>query len=304
MIVTLTGANTYLVKRRLDELAAEFVKEQGELALERIDAEEAELSTVQEAVSGLPFLSNRKMVVIRNLSALKPQPEQIEQIISSISDSTDLVIYETITDKRTTFYKILKTKTKLEEHQELDTRQLAKWLIDEAKNADGKLSLADAIFLVDRVGVNQALLDNELAKLLLYKKDIHREDIELLTEPTPQSKVFDLLDAAFSGNKQKALKLYEEQRIQKVEPQAILAMMAWQLRLIALAKYAGKRRPDQVASDIGANVFPVNKAYGLAEKIEDKKLKLLTSEALDIDVRGKTTSIDMDEALKTYIVSL
>ena len=304
MIITITGTNSYLVRRRLGELVSKFVAEYGELALERIDAEEADLSTVRDAVSSLPFLSNRKMVVVRNLSALKPSPEQIEQIISSITNSTDVVFYEPITDKRTTFYKILKSKTKLEYYQDLDSRELAKWLASEAKNLDAKLSLADANFLVDRVGTNQAILANELEKLLTYKSDVHREDIELLTEPTPQSKVFDLLDAAFSGDKKRALKLYEEQRIQKVQPQAILAMMAWQLRLIALAKHAGQRRADEVASDIGANVFPVSKAFGLAEKIEDKKLKILTSEALDIDVRGKTTSLDMDEALKTYIATI
>ena len=304
MIITITGPNLYLARRCVDELVSKFVKEHGDLALERIDAEEAELSTVQEAVSSLPFLANRKMVVIRNLSALKLADKELEQIISSIPDSTDVIFYEPVTDKRTTFYKTLKSKTKLESYDDLDPRELAKWLADEAKRMGGKLSLTDANFLVDRVGTNQALLASELAKLLLYKKDIHREDIELLAEPTPQSKVFDLLDAAFSGDKKRALKLYEEQRIQKVEPQAILAMMAWQLRLIALAKYSGKRRPDEVASDLNANVFPVSKAFGLAEKIEDKKLKLLVSEALDIDVRGKTTSLDMDEALKTYIATL
>ena len=304
MIITITGPNLYLARRCVDELVSKFVKEHGDLALERIDAEEAELSTVQEAVSSLPFLANRKMVVIRNLSALKLADKELEQIISSIPDSTDVIFYEPVTDKRTTFYKTLKSKTKLESYDDLDPRELAKWLADEAKRMGGKLSLTDANFLVDRVGTNQALLASELAKLLLYKKDIHREDIELLAEPTPQSKVFDLLDAAFSGDKKRALKLYEEQRIQKVEPQAILAMMAWQLRLIALAKYSGKRRPDEVASDLNANVFPVSKAFGFAEKIEDKKLKLLVSEALDIDVRGKTTSLDMDEALKTYIATL
>lgn len=304
MIITVTGPNLFLARRRVDELASEFVKEQGALALERIDAEEAELSTVLDAVSSLPFLSKRKMVVIRSLSALKSEPEQIEQIISSIPDSTDVIFYEPVTDKRTVFYKTLKTKTKLNEYQELDARELAKWLVSESKKMGGMLSLADANFLVDRVGTNQAMLANELDKLLLYKSNIHREDIELLTEPTPQSKVFDLLDAAFSGNKKRALKLYEEQRIQKVEPQAILAVMAWQLRLIALAKHAGQRRPSEVASEISANVYPVSKAFDLAEKIEDKKLKLLVSEALDIDVRGKTTSLDMDEALKTYIVTI
>jgi DNA polymerase-3 subunit delta len=304
MIITLTGTNSFALHARLNELLAEFIKKYGDLALERIDAEEAEGQAILDAVQSLPFLAERKMVVVRSLGSNKQAAEQIEQIISSAGDSTDLIFHEPLTDKRTAYYKTLKSKTQLEEFNELDVHELADWSVNEANKAGASLSQSDAKFLVDRVGANQALLANELEKLLTYNPHITRGSIELLTEPTPQSKVFDLLDAAFSGNKSRALKLYEEQRAQKVEPQAILALVAWQLQLLAVAKYAGGKPAGTIAKDAGVSPYPVTKALGLASKLEEPKLKNMISEAFEIDWRSKTSALDLDEALKTYITTL
>src|SRR3546814_19438404 len=62
---------------------------------------------------------------------------------------------------------------------------------------------------------------------------------------TPQSTIFELLDAALSGNTRRALELYEEQRSMKVEPQQIIAMLAWQLHVLAVVKAAGERRSEE-----------------------------------------------------------
>ena len=304
MVVTLTGNNSYALRRRLNQLIGEFVSEQGELALERIEAESVDLQAILDAVQSLPFLAARKMVVVRDLSANKPAAEAIEQIISSVEDSTDLIIYEPAPDKRTSYFKVLKSKTELEEFNELDTRSLANWLADEAKKQGGQLGLADANYLVERIGANQQMLASELGKLLTYDPQVTRANIDLLTEPTPQGKIFELLDAAFGGNKKRALKLYEEQRAQRVEPQAILAMIAWQLQLLALAKYSKDKPATTVAKDAGLNPYPVTKAKNLAAKISKNELNKMVDEALDIDWRGKTTAIDLDEALKTYITTL
>lgn len=304
MIVTLTGNNSYGLRERLDELTREFVKKYGKLALEKFDGEENEAKTIIEGLQGLPFLTQKKLVVVRNSSLNKEFTEQIEQIISSIGETTDVVFYEPQIDKRTIYFKVLKTQTRLEEFNELDTHGLARWLVAEAKNRQAELSLAGANYLVERLGTNQALLVNELEKLLIYNSQITRENIDLLSEPNPQSKIFDLLDAAFAGQKKKALKLYDEQRAQKVEPQAILAMIAWQLQQIAIIKYAGNRSVTEVSKDSGMKEYPLRKAKSLADKLSDKDLKYMVSEALEIDYRGKTTSLDMDEALKTYIATL
>jgi DNA polymerase-3 subunit delta len=304
MIITLTGNNSFALHQRLNGLVGEFIKKYGDLALELIDAEEAEAQAVLGAVQSPPFLAERKMVVVRNLSSNKQASELIEQIISSAGDSTDLIFYDSVTDKRTAYYKILKAKTKLEQFNELDAQSLANWLVEEAKNGNASLSLSEARFLVERVGTNQSLLANELQKLLTYDPKITHGTIELLTEPNPQSKVFELLDAAFSGNKKNALRLYEEQRAQKVEPQAILAMIAWQLQILAVAKYGSGKPANAIAKDSGLSPYPVTKAQGLARKINEDKLKNMVAEAFEIDWRSKTSAIDLDEALKTYITTL
>lgn len=283
---------------------SKFMEEHDELALERIDAEEGEPGAVLEAVQSLPFLASRKMIVVRGAGSNKDISGQIEQIIDSAGNTTDLIFYEPAPDKRSAYFKVLKTRTQLEEFGEMDGRALVGWLADEAKNQSGEISLADANYLVERVGANQEQLASELEKLLIYDSKINRANIDLLTEKTPQSKVFDLLDAAFGGNKKKALELYEEQRAQKVEPQAIIAMMGWQLKLLALAKTAGQRSAQQIASEAGLSPWPVQKAQNLARRIDGDKLRQMVSEVLEIDEKGKTTAIDLDEALKTYIVTL
>lgn len=304
MIITLAGNNSFLQKRRLDELIKKFVKNYGELALERFDGEEQEAKTIIEGLQSSPFLAQKKLVIVRSGSLNKEFAVQIEQIISSIGETTDAVFYEPQIDKRATYFKVLKSQTRFEEFNELDSQSLAGWLVEEAKKQGGQLGLADANYLVERVGTNQSLLTNELDKLLLYKPEITRQNIDLLTEPTPRSKVFELLDAAFAGRKEQALSLYEDQRAQKVEPQAILAMIAWQLHLIVLTKQADRRPIREVSKDSGMKEYPLSKAKSLADKLNNNALKRLVSEAIDIDWRGKTTSLDMDEALKTYIATM
>jgi DNA polymerase-3 subunit delta len=304
MIITLTGSNSFVLRRRLNELIDKFVKDHGDLALERIDAEEVEDQSILEAMQNLPFLATRKMVVVHELGQNKQAIEKIEQIIDATSEDTDLVLYEPITDKRTSYFKTLKAKTQLEEFNELDPRDLAQWTEQEAKNRGGQLSLSDANYLVERIGTDQLLVSNELDKLLAYHPKITRESIDLLTDPLPQSKVFDLLDAAFAGNKSRALKLYEEQRAQKIEPQAILAMSAWQLQLLTLTKFADGKSTTQIAKDMGMNPYPISKAARLTHKLSDNKLKEMTDFAFDIDLKSKTSAVDLDEALKTYITTL
>ncbi len=304
MITTLTGKNSYLLHRRLSELVADFIKKYGELAIEKIDAETAEPQAIIEAVQSLPFLSERKMVVLRDLSQNGPAAENIEQIISSTPESSELVIYEPNVDRRSAYFKVLQKQTELEDFKEMDSRELPKWLVSEAKKQGGQLTFGDATYMVERLGPNQSLLANELDKLITYEPTISRANIDLLTEPTPQGRIFDLLDAAFKQDKRRALKLYADQRAQKIEPQYILAMIAWQLRLITIAKYRGQRSPSEVSKDFGVGEYPLRKAGDLAAKIDKIQLQGMVNDALEIDIKAKTTALDIDEALKTYIVTL
>src|SRR3989344_1396019 len=229
MKVTLTGPNYYVLKSELDSLVNTFVKEAGELALERLDGGEATHERLAEAIQSLPFLASKKMVLLTSPSAQKTFAEDIEKLLGSVPNTTDLVIVEPKLDKRSVYYKTLKSQTDFREFNELDARQLSNWLVQNAREQGGQISASDAMYLVERIGLNQQLLGKELEKLLIFSPDVTRESVDLLTDRTPQSTIFELLDSAFSGKTARMLDLYNEQRSQKVEPQQILSLLAWQL---------------------------------------------------------------------------
>jgi DNA polymerase-3 subunit delta len=304
MIVTLTGENGFGLGAVLKQMVEAFVDAHGDLALERLDGQEAGFEQIRAALTSLPFLAARKMVVLRGPSANKQFVEKFEPLLPEIPETTDLILIEPKLDKRLSYYKFLKKQTDFREFPELDLSGLARYLVETAKARGGSLSPGDARYLVERAGPSQQLLSNELEKLLLYDSNVSRRTIDLLTEPAPQSTVFQLLEAAFAGRTKTALKLYAEQRAQKVEPPQIIAMLAWQLHILAIIKTAGSLSADEIARQAKINPFVVRKSQSVARSLSLADIKKLVADLLKIDVRTKRTMIDPDEALRHYLIAL
>ncbi len=272
-VITITGSNSFARQAALRELVDEFVSTQGDLALERLDADEHEFDRLHQALTSLPFLASKKMVLLRNPSANKQFADQAESLLSELPETTDLVIVEPKFDKRSSLYKHLQKTTDFREFEALDAPRLAGWLVDRAKQAGATLSLADARLLIERVGANQQGLANEIDKLSAYNPQITTENIELLTDKTAQSTIFELVEAAFSGRPQRALELYEEQRQLKVEPIQIIAMFAWQLHVLALLVSAGTRTPNEIASVSKLKPYTISKSQPLARTLGLSRLR-------------------------------
>ncbi|CAN5191835.1 DNA polymerase III subunit delta [soil metagenome] len=304
MVITVTGANSLALTQATRDLVADFLADQGEMGLERLDGAEATIERIGEALTSLPFLSDNKMVVLRQGSANKQFTEGAEALLAGLPDTTELILVEPKLDKRSSYYKYLKKSTDYREFNELDQGGLARWLVQVATERGGTLSQSDANFLISRVGMNQQLLSNELEKLLLYSSKITQDSIKALTESTPQSTVFELLDAAFSGNIQRALQLYAEQRALKVEPQQIVAMLSWQLHILALIKTAGQRSPEAIASEAKISPYVVKKSAGIARKLTISELKQLITDLAVIDSRSKRETFSIDDALQHYLLVL
>lgn len=304
MIVTLSGVNDFARQQELDELLTAFVREHGDMAVERLDGEETSADRMRESVESLPFLSARKLVVLRMPGKQKAFAEKIDDILAAMAETTDVVIVEPKPDKRSAYYKVLRKQTDFREFGELDAAALARWASKYVKDRAGTLDGATARFLLDRIGPNQQLLRSELDKILSFSPTITHETIKALTEPTPGSTVFELLDAAFSGDHQRALQLYREQRAMKVEAPAILAMLVWQIHILAVVKAAGGGSSDQIAHAAKLSPFVVRKSQQITQRLSGTQIKRMAHDLLSIDVRLKTSGIDADEALQHYLLRL
>ena len=304
MITVLTGSNSFSLHHDLSKIVTRFEREHGDLAIERVDGEEVTYERMIEAIRGLPFLSDKKLVLLRAPGADKKFAEEIEQTLRDVPVTNDIVIFEPKLDKRSTYYKYLKKHTELTEYTQPDDNSMAAWLQREAKARLGSISSNNARYLIERVGADQQNLSNELDKLLTYEASISRGTINLLSEATPQSTIFQLLEAAFAGQAKRALALYAEQRALKVEPQQIVAMLAWQLHVLAVIKSAGTRSADEIAKDAKMSPYVVRKSQTVARQLSMPKLKQRIADLLSIDRRSKRTALDLDEALQHYILVL
>ena len=303
-MVVLTGENAFALKRDLDQLVSSFVAEHGEIAVEKLSGDEASFERLQESLQSPPFLAAKKLVVLRAPGANKQFAENAEALLSAMPDTTDAVIVEPKLDKRGIYYKTLKKIADMREAPVLDESGLARWLVGAAKDQGGTISPVDARFLVERVGADQQLVSRELDKLLTYNMQVTRDSILLLTEPTPQGKIFDLLEAAFAGQLDRTLALYRDQREQKVDPSQIIALLAWQLKIVAILKAGAGRDERERMSAAKLSPYTVQKSQVIARQLSLARLKEMVAGLLALDVRSKRENIDLDEALQNYLLAL
>ena len=303
MVYTYTGKNSYELQRKLDDAVSAFQDAHGELAIERVDASEVSADDIVQAVQSVDLFNPSKLIIIRNLSMNSELQERLEELLDRALDDNKIFIVDTALDKRKAYFKLLKKRTELHDFKDRSPHELGLWVRSEVKSAEGDISMSDASYLVERVGANQQLLHQEIEKLLLYNSSITKQSIESLTDRSLQSTVFDLLDAAFSGNKKKALRLYREQRAARVEPMYVVAMITWQLQNIALAVYA---IPQSDATLIQAGMAPYSakKSIQLARHIEKDDLKRMIIELSELDLKLKSSAVDADAALEFYFLMI
>ena len=304
MITTLTGSNDFMIDNELKNKLNSFQEMYGSMAIEQIDGSEVDVQPITESLTNLSFLSPNRMIILKRGSANKQFMDSLEKIFDNIPSTNEVIIVEPAIDKRTSYYKLLKKKTDFNTFEVLDFGQLARWVDDTVKALGGNIKNSDARHLVETAGLNQMKLFNEITKLISYQPEINRQTIDLLVEPISQSTIFQLLDVAFAGDNKRLLQIYDDQKLQKVEPQQIIALLTWQIHVLAIIKAAGNRSPSQIASESKINPFVINKSMGIAKKISKQELQLLTDKLLELDVKLKNKSIDADEALLQLLLSI
>lgn len=304
MINVVTGSNDFLRTDAWQRMQRDFIKEYGEYEVQRLDASESDLSTIISSVQSLPFLSLRRLVLLTSVTANKTLAEHIDELIEKVSDTTELIIVEPKFDKRSNLYKTLKKQTSFIEYNEPSEQDLIKWVITYVASLGASLSRQDAVYLIDRVGTSQQLLSNEIDKLTTYSIAVTRDTIDHLTERVPKSTVFEMLDSIFSGDKKRSLRLYEEQRRQQIDPQAVAAMIIWQIHVCAVLYFNKDLSSNDVVTKTKINPYTVRKTEKILANMSTQQIKQLIYGTLELDMKLKTTNTDPDEALKHFLLAV
>jgi DNA polymerase-3 subunit delta len=261
MITLLTGENTFELENELGRIMVNFAG-----TAERVDGSELDTRRLPDLLMGSTLFADKRLVVIKGLSENKTLWTDFVDWIPRISDDIELVLIDTKPDKRTTTYKELKkvaTVLEFEPWTDRDYTKATDWLIKQASQQGIELNKKSVQLIIQRVGVDQWALFHALEKLALVDR-ITDEVIEDIIDINPSENVFNLFDAALSGDQAKVARMIKTLETSD-DPYRLFALLSGQA--FQLAAMAVSDSSDSVAKDLGVNPYVLSKLTSTAKRL-------------------------------------
>lgn len=100
-LVVIEGTERVLAERALDVLLDRILPDMRDLNLERIGASEwSDAARVRESVSAMPFLADRRVVVVTDAQTLRAQPRRdLLEVMEAVPDGNTLVVLDLLSPR-------------------------------------------------------------------------------------------------------------------------------------------------------------------------------------------------------------
>ena len=153
--------------------------------------------------------------------------------------------------------------------------EMPEWVRKEARHQGGQFSPGGAAALVAHIGNDTQLASLEITKLLTYvdyKRPVEAEDVEELTAQVGQADVFDMVDALAGGNTRQAISLLHR-LLESQEPLSLFGMITRQFRLLVQAREViDEGRGSQIATELHLHPFVAEKLGAQARRFNMDQL--------------------------------
>jgi DNA polymerase III subunit delta len=308
MISYVYGENSFMIREIVRTMTLEYTKEHGDFGLEILDASEIDIAAINLALTQIPFLVTKKLVIMSEGSALQPMVESIEPLIRSLPEEIDVVITDAKPDKRTKLFKLLLPHAR--ECLQPKGTELVRWVAARARHYGGQIDVLDAEYLIERTGTDQNRIDTDLQVLTLSADEsvqpvmIDRASIDNCVAPLLQASIFDVIEAVFSGRQKLA-----EQRVRAlltmgVQPLEILAMIGWQLHILAIM-VAGRNISDaDVARQSKIHPYVLSKSRTVSRRLDKDMIERFLGAVAKAEDSIKTSSLSDEDVLRVLILEL
>jgi DNA polymerase-3 subunit delta len=286
---------------------------------QRFEGDKLELNELQTICSQMPFLAERRLVIIDQAQNLPKRSEFVEgmqAMLTSLPASTALLCIEHIQAPRRSREAWRRTWLRkwAEAHPENSyVRLLAsprgpefvRWILEHAHQLGGEIETDAARLLADWVADDAYLADLELRKLLDYV-DLAREikigDIELLTPYRGQGDIFEFVDALAQRQARQA-QIQLARLLEDYDTRYVFAMIVRQFRLLIMAREAIDHGSDP-AQVISLPAFLVKRLTAQARTFSASDLDLIYHDLLRTDIGVKTSQVDLNTALDRLVGAL
>ncbi len=306
-VYLLFGEESYLRNQYKKRLQKAIIGDDSELNFSHFEGKDTPVNEVISLANTLPFLSEKRLIVVDDSGFFKKKNEELAAFIKEIPEETCLIFSEGEVDKRGKLYKeVVKLGRAVEMGiQKGDT--LLKWSAGLLKKDNMRIKESTLRLFLTKVGNNMGLIETELEKLICFKGpggEITPEDVELLSTTQIENHIFQMVDAVASKHQAKAMEKYHELLALKEEPRVILALLARQFRLLYGAKKltnAGRNKAV-LAKTLGLPPFAVDNYLRQQKGFTAQELREIMEEAADFGKSINTGELDDRISVELFIV--
>jgi DNA polymerase III subunit delta len=303
---------------------------QADLNTTYLDGQTVTMGQIQEACGALPFLSERRLVIVTGYlkrlwtggddgkaPADKVALQALADYLPDLPETARLVFLED--DVLPGKHPILVLAEKLKEGYShtfgvpTKDEDLAEWIDKRVTHKGASIQRAAALALGVSVGHDTRVLDSEIDKLITYVGGDHpsitTNHVELLVPYTGEAKIWTMVDAIGLRDARTALQhlhgLLDTDPVEN-HPLRLLAMIVRQFRILIQVKEATAQglAMSTIARQVGIRDFAAEKARRQAMNFSMAQLEAIYARLLTTDLAIKTGKMEEVLALDTLVAAL
>ena len=318
MNIFLYGKDTFRSRQQLKKMVDKFKVDRDPQGynVAQLDCEKEELGKVIEAVLAVPFLAEKRMVVLENLLVSKNKDlradllKRIEE--KSLPDNNIIIFWEGTDKFRTKDAKAFMGRLLKEKYvqlfEELAGVKLSGWVVSEVSARGGKINNQAVQYLATHVGGDMWQLNSLIDQLVVYKsseEEIEMEDVELFLEQKMDDNIFNLVDAIVGKQSKNVFGMIQEQYRQGKDPHYVFAMLLRQFRILLELRDLFDRedgmQSNVMAQKLGLHPFVVKKSFPFVKRYSHDTLKSIYTNLLEFDINTKTGQGDPVVLLDIFV---
>jgi DNA polymerase-3 subunit delta len=314
-ILIFHGPEEYVKDRTLDALREKLVPPGlADLNYQYLEGERANAAEIRRAVETLPFMAEKRLVVVRDYPMLssssrgsgldaKQELAELELMTGRFPETACLVFLERAEpDASKAAWKQLARIADVVEFRQLSEEELVTQLMKMARRSECTLGRDTARFMLGYCGTNLEALNHEMEKACAHAgagNAVTRGNIEAVCVQTQESKVFGVIDSLFAGRGAEAMKGIRALTEDEESVRSFLTLIERQARLMAAAKAEGRGAdPRGLSGTLGVRPFVMESAARQAKAWSGGEIAQIVSMCAQADAGSKQGVTEIRSAVE------
>lgn len=302
------GKEAYLRRYYKNALLKALVPEDDGMNFNKYQGNDINVGEIIDQAETMPFLAERRVILIENSGLCKSGNEQLAEYLPSIPDTTVLIMVEAEVDSKKKLYKAFNNAGKVYEFDAQNEAALRTWIENKLKSEKKTMNRSVIDVFLERTGTDMMLIDSELEKLFSYtnnKTFITLEDVEEITTGSVTLGIFDMIGAMADRNTSKAIALYNDLLSRKLTSSfGALSLIVKQFnQLLTVRSLRSNGYPsNKVADMMKISTYVERKLEQQARNFSEDRLREILEACARVEENVKIRSMNPDSQVELLIL--